>query len=263
MPRGEGRSRFDDRRTAGSRLDAGQCFVRDWASPASYGCGAGPRGSCSPGIPSCAAGDGFLASPTAKTLPLGSMYGAPSTINGHAGGVLAAGVEFFQERSGCRHQRDLAVGRFGPGRDVGSVFDAPPVDADQISHLGCPPFGRSSTGSEWMRSTPMSVASSEPTGGARSGRWERSAHRPRRLPCSIGPAVARVARQAGHRARAAEQARVSAVWAQAIRKPSADWRALSADGARADGSMDTQVKRGGRYFRKVPDARHDRMQDHS
>ena len=57
-----------------------------------------------------------------------------------------------------------------------------------------------------MRSTPMSVANSEPTGGAGSGRWERSEHRPRRLPCSIGPAVARVARQTGQRARAAEQA---------------------------------------------------------
>lgn len=36
-----------------------------------------------------------------------------NTVNGHAGGVLAAGVEFFQERSGCGNQRNLAVGRFG------------------------------------------------------------------------------------------------------------------------------------------------------
>jgi len=33
-----------------------------------------------------------------------------NTVNGHAGGVLAAGVEFFQERSGGRDQRNLAVG---------------------------------------------------------------------------------------------------------------------------------------------------------
>jgi hypothetical protein len=33
-----------------------------------------------------------------------------STVNGHAGGVLAADVEFFQERSRRRYQPNLAVG---------------------------------------------------------------------------------------------------------------------------------------------------------
>jgi hypothetical protein len=33
-----------------------------------------------------------------------------NTVNGYAGGVLAARVEFFQERSRRRYQRNLAVG---------------------------------------------------------------------------------------------------------------------------------------------------------
>jgi len=43
-----------------------------------------------------------------QNLTLGINVRNP--VNGHAGGVLAAGVEFFQERSGRRFQRNLSVG---------------------------------------------------------------------------------------------------------------------------------------------------------
>jgi hypothetical protein len=53
-------------------------------------------------------GEGFRC--LANATNLAARINACSAVNGDAGGVLVAGVEFFQERSGCRDKRNLAVG---------------------------------------------------------------------------------------------------------------------------------------------------------